>query len=500
MTKASSKTEPKEIEDPSSSRSSLSSTSSTSIPNLNRISSGSTKSVAKSENEEKTKTEPSEKLSKLAVSTGIKKPEIKVEVKTENKPDLMKEVVLEEKSDCTNEELINLKKEIKDLNEKLETLKIKRSEDRERIRESDKLKIQYQQLQEYKVQAQEMISQLNKDIQQIRQENKSIKEEYAAYRDEMSSFESRIEELTVDKELAEEKAEELEEQFNQIKEKLEETKLELDVLKGEIETNGPEGVNNMYQNEQLENYKMALYKLSDLHKQEKNNSNELSKKNEELNQKLSKISKELDSYKDERETLMAQINELNEQVTASLGSEKIIETLSERNLDLESKVAKYEEEIADLEAINEVNDQLQENAKEEERELRQNLDLAESRIRDSEKKIEQLKYNIADHEKTIVKFRELVKQLQGENDSISRQLKSKLEQEQETLNNAVNSSGNSQSFDFKQKYFENQIQSKTIENEVNLVELQSAKNHLSYLLSFMSDSFIKQSGISIFYF
>ncbi|RNA32395.1 dynactin subunit 1 isoform X4 [Brachionus plicatilis] len=497
VTKSTSKNEQKEAEDPNSSRSSLSSTSSTSIPNLSRISSGSTKNVSKpgiKEGEEKTKPEPKDKSSKLAVPSSVKKPEVKADTKADAKPDLKQEVVQETKCDSSNAEIVNLKKEIKDLSEKLETLKIKRAEDREKIRENDKLKLQYQQLQEYKIQAQEMISQLNKEMQQIKQENKNVKEEFVAYKEEMSSFESRIEELTVDKELAEARAEELEEQLDQVNSKFEETKLELDVLKGEIEINGPEGVNNLYQNEQLENYKLALYKLSDLHKQEKNNSNNLGKKNEELSQKLAKISRELEVYMDEKETMLAQINELNEQVTASLGSEQIIERLSERNLDLESRVNKLEEDIADLEAINEVNDQLQDNAREEERELRQNLDLAESRIRESERQIEQLKYNIADHEKTIVKFRELVKQLQSENESISKQLKTKLEEEQESMNNASNNSGSGQNFDFKHKYFENQIQSKTIENEVNAIELQSTKNHVSFLLSFMSDSFIKQSG------
>ena len=103
---------------------------------------------------------------------------------------------------------------------------------------------------------------------------------------------------------------------------------------------------------------------------------------------------------------------LFKKVTATLGSVQMIEQLTEQNLDLEAKLAELKESIADLEAINEVNDQLQENAREEEREVRQALDIAESRIRESERQIEQLKYSIADHEKTLLKFRDLVKQLQ----------------------------------------------------------------------------------------
>ena len=79
---------------------------------------------------------------------------------------------------------------------------------------------------------------------------------------------------------------------------------------------------------------------------------------------------------------MIEINELKDQVTATLGSVQMIEQLTEQNLDLEAKIIELRETIADLEEINEVNDQLQENAREEEKELRQNLDLAESRIRE----------------------------------------------------------------------------------------------------------------------
>lgn len=111
----------------------------------------------------------------------------------------------------------------------------------------------------------------------------------------------------------------------------------------------------------------------------------------------------------------------------------MIEQLTEQNLDLEAKLVELRETIADLEAINEVNDQLQESAREEERELRQTLDINENRVREvrfldeiyrmavlltdsicekAERQIESLKYNLADQEKTILKFRDLVKQLQ----------------------------------------------------------------------------------------
>jgi dynactin 1 len=65
-----------------------------------------------------------------------------------------------------------------------------------------------------------------------------------------------------------------------------------------------------------------------------------------------------------------------------MGSVEMIEQLTEQNLDLETKIEEMRETIADLEEMNEVNEQIQESARDEERELRQNLDLKENRIRE----------------------------------------------------------------------------------------------------------------------
>lgn len=70
------------------------------------------------------------------------------------------------------------------------------------------------------------------------------------------------------------------------------------------------------------------------------------------------------------------------QVDAALGAEEMVETLTDRNLNLEEKVAELLETVADLEAINDMNDQLQENARELELELREELDMANSKIRE----------------------------------------------------------------------------------------------------------------------
>ena len=65
-----------------------------------------------------------------------------------------------------------------------------------------------------------------------------------------------------------------------------------------------------------------------------------------------------------------------------MGSVEMIEQLTEQNLDLETKIEEMRETIADLEEMNDVNEQIQESARDEERELRQQLDLKENQIRE----------------------------------------------------------------------------------------------------------------------
>ena len=65
---------------------------------------------------------------------------------------------------------------------------------------------------------------------------------------------------------------------------------------------------------------------------------------------------------------------------AALGAEEMVELLTERNLQLEEKVGEMQENLDDLEAMNEMNEELQENARESEMELREELDMANAKV------------------------------------------------------------------------------------------------------------------------
>lgn len=59
-----------------------------------------------------------------------------------------------------------------------------------------------------------------------------------------------------------------------------------------------------------------------------------------------------------------------------------------------------------------MNDELQENARETELELREMLDLGAARVREAEKRVEASQETVADYQQTIQKYRELTAHLQ----------------------------------------------------------------------------------------
>ncbi|KAK6304913.1 hypothetical protein J4Q44_G00254990 [Coregonus suidteri] len=173
------------------------------------------------------------------------------------------------------------------------------------------------------------------------------------------------------------------------------------------------------------------------------------------------------------------------EVDGALGAEEMVETLTERNLDLEEKVRELRETVVDLEAINEMNDELQENARETELELREMLDLGGGRVREAEKRVEAAQETVADYQQTIKKYRELTAHLQEVNRELTSQQEATAEQQQQPP---------VEMFDFKIKFAETKAYAKAIEMELRKMEVGQVNRQVSLLTSFMPDSFLRHGG------
>uniref|UniRef100_A0ABM5GKY3 Dynactin subunit 1 n=1 Tax=Pogona vitticeps TaxID=103695 RepID=A0ABM5GKY3_9SAUR len=383
----------------------------------------------------------------------------------------------------------NLRSQVRDLEEKLETLKMKRNEDKAKLKELEKYKIQLEQVQEWKSKMQEQQAELQKRLKEAKKEAKEALEAKERYMEEMADTADAIEMATLDKEMAEERAESLQQEVDSLKEKVEYLTMDLEILKHEIEEKGSDGAASSYHVKQLEEQnarlKEALVRMRDLSASEKQEHVKLQKHMEKKNTELESLRQQKEKLQEELKQAEKTIDELKEQVDAALGAEEMVETLTERNLDLEEKVRELRETVGDLEAMNEMNDELQENARETELELREQLDMATARVREAEKRVEAAQETVADYQQTIKKYRELTAHLQDVNRELMNQQEASVERQQQPP---------PEMFDFKIKFAETKAHAKAIEMELRQMEVQQANRHVSLLTSFMPDSFLRHGG------
>ncbi|MEQ2244474.1 Dynactin subunit 1 [Ilyodon furcidens] len=383
----------------------------------------------------------------------------------------------------------SLRAQVKDLEEKLETLKIKRTEDKAKLKELEKHKIQLEQLQEWKTKMQEQQAELQKQLKEAKKEAREAQEAKDRYMEEMADTADAIEMATLDKEMAEERAESLQVEVDSLKEKVEELSMDLEILRHEISEKGTDGAASSYQVKQLEEQngrlKEALVRMRDLSASEKLEHVKLQKHMEKKNTELETLRTQKEKLQEELKQAESTVDELKEQVDAALGSEEMVETLTERNLDLEEKVREMRETVTDLEAINEMNDELQENARETEMELREQVDLSVVKVREAEKKVEAAQETVADYQQTINKYRELTASLQEANRELISQQSANTEQTQQPA---------AELFDFKIKFAETKAYAKAIEMELRKMEVAQANRQVSLLTSFMPDSFLRHGG------
>ncbi|XP_034019960.1 dynactin subunit 1-like isoform X1 [Thalassophryne amazonica] len=383
----------------------------------------------------------------------------------------------------------SLRAQVKDLEEKLETLKMKRAEDKAKLKELEKHKIQLEQLQEWKTKMQEQQAELQKQLKEAKKEAREAQESKDRYMEEMADTADAIEMATLDKEMAEERAESLQVEVDSLKEKVEELSMDLEILRHEITEKGSDGAASSYHVKQLEEQnsrlKEALVRMRDLSTSEKQEHVKLQKQMEKKNSELETLRTQKEKLQEEVTQAETMIDELKEQVDAALGAEEMVETLTERNLDLEEKVRELRETVTDLEAINEMNDELQENARETEMELREQLDLSAGKVREADKRVEAAQETVADYQQTISKYRDLTARLQEANRELTSQQNANVEQVQQPP---------PELFDFKIKFAETKAHAKAIEMELRKMEVAQANRQVSLLTSFMPDSFLRHGG------
>ncbi|KNZ45590.1 uncharacterized protein VP01_7g30 [Puccinia sorghi] len=317
---------------------------------------------------------------------------------------------------------------------KYKLMEARRNEDKEKLRELEKLKEDNENWSHVvKPKMQSKLNECLEEIKSLKKLNKDLEASCHEAETRLADFSDEVELATLDKEMAEERLDQSESALVSIKDELETLKVELASLQEiqariEAGDTGESDQSTTLKVIQLEKQnlrlKEALARMRDLSQEAEQASR---KRITDLEQELD-LSAELQgkSYTSweysvllsQLETAESQVEELKQQLDAAMGVEDMLEQLTERNLTLNEKIEDMKMIIEDLEALKELADELEENHVETEKQMQEEIDYKDLQLREHKKRNESLEESVADYENTILQFRELVLSLQSDLDAM----------------------------------------------------------------------------------
>lgn len=392
------------------------------------------------------------------------------------------------------QEIDELKKTIVDLNEKLEFMKTKRAEDREKLKELERAQTHLEQAQEFKSKIMDVQSSLQRELQRAKHEAKEAIEARDRHIEEMTELTENVELITLDKEMAEEKAESLQLELDIAKEKIEELTLDLNIMREEMKERSitnTSGDVSTYEYKQLEQQNVrlreTLVRLRDLTAHDKHEIGKLQKELENKKSEIAELQRTKEKLSAKVDELEAQVGDLQEHVDAALGAEEMVEQLADKKMELEDKIKIMEDEYAEIEALNEVHEQIIESNHELELEIREELDLEKAARREAIREKEAALETVLDREQTIIKFRELVQKLNEQ----FQELREKVNQETTNKNGTQEMA---EIIDYKQVLAESKAHTRAIDLQLRRIEMTQAQEYSKYLIAYMPDNFLARGG------
>lgn len=383
-------------------------------------------------------------------------------------------------------------REIEGLKTKLKVMENKRAEDREKLKDLERLKSERDKFEGIiqKLQAKYQPQQVEiGDLRKALKEKVSKLEELEQLQAEN---ETALEMAALDRDMAEETADAFKHECEILRQKVEELQLEVDVLQQENEelgqTMSPEerASQGWLQMEKTnERLREALIRLRDMTQQQEA---ELKDQIKELQQDLEEYSNIKAQYESAKEKLLASENnveDLKQQLETALGAEEMIEELADKNMQYQEEINELKAAIEDLEALKEINDELEYNHIETEKQLQEELEHRESVYNEQCRKISQQEETIEDLEYTLVRFRELVSNLQTDLEDMraSKQISETESNELTTRSRAM------MDLNIKLQASISKAQTKTIDVELGRLEAEEAAEHLSILKLYLPEYF-----------
>ena len=333
---------------------------------------------------------------------------------------------------------------------------------------------------------------LQQEVAGLKQSLKESEEKVVNVETIREECDMAIEMATVDREMAEETAENLRAELDQVRENSKEMRLDLEILREENdnltqEMSPEERGNATFVQLQHSDTRLrsALVALRDRSVDEK-------EKFEQQIKSLEGQVKDFDSLRaehdDTRATLLqreANIEDLRQQLEVAGEADEMIEQLTERNTNLETANVQLRDEISELEDLKDLNDELEINHVEAEKQMQEEIDFKDEILQDRDVTARDLQQRLDDRNQIIEQFRSFVYGLQTEMNDM-RASKEITESEAKQLERK---SRGMLDLNLKLQNSAAKTLVKTIDLELRKLDAQEASEHLAIVQLFLPEAF-----------
>ena len=383
-------------------------------------------------------------------------------------------------------------REIEDMKTKLRLMDKKRAEDRDKLKALENVKAERDKFHGIIEKLQSKYQPQQQEITDLRKQLKESATRFEAIENSQAEHDVVVEMATLDREMAEETAEVLKTELEALKQKAEELELEVEVLREENAELGGEmspeektsqGWLQMERNN--ERLREALLRLRDMTQQTECELKDEIKSLEVDVRDLGSVKEHYDVAKEKLAQSEALVEDLRQQLDNALGAEDMIEELTERNMSMNEQIEELKATIEDLESLKELNDELEINHVETEKEMQEDIDFKDSIINEQARRAAQQEEAMEDMEYTLSRFRELVTSLQSDLEDMKAS-HAVTETEAEQLNSRSRAM---MDLNMKLQVSAAKTQIKTIDLELRRLDAQEASEHLAIVQLFLPEAF-----------
>ncbi|KAL8724428.1 MAG: hypothetical protein Q9181_006823 [Wetmoreana brouardii] len=383
-------------------------------------------------------------------------------------------------------------RENEDLRIKLRMMEKKRMEDREKLKALDRVQGERDKFEGIVQKLQSKYQPQQQEIADLRKQVKDTDAKVEALEKQQAENDTVVEVATLDREMAEETAETLRGELDSLKTSHEELRLEVEVLREENQELGkemsPEEKTSqgwLQMERSNERLREALMRLRDVTQEQE----------ADLREQIAELERDLHDYRGAKEQQMqteaalteseSTIEELRQQLETALGAEDMIEELTEKNLALNEQVQNLKAVVEELESLKELNDELEINHIENAKQMQQEIDSNESLLAEQARNAATQDQTIQDLEYTVTRFRNLVTSMQTDLE----EMRASQQLTEAEANDLSSRSKAMMDLNLRLQTTATKAQIKAIDLELGKLEAEESAEHLSIVQLFLPESF-----------